>query len=65
MTVREVIIALLDCKNMDKEFTVEVRVDAVNKDRDNGYTWCELGIENIIICDDVGGGACATATEPN
>ena len=65
MTVREVIVALLDCQNMDKEFTVEVRVDAVDEDRDKGFTWCELGIENITICDGVGGGACATAKEPN
>lgn len=64
MTVREVIIELLDC-NMDKEFTVEVRVDAVKADEANGYTWSELGIQAITNCNDIGGGAVATANEPN
>lgn len=49
MTVREVIIKLLDCKNMDKEFTVEVRVDAVDVDKSKGYTWCELGIQDNLL----------------
>lgn len=65
MTVREVIIKLLDCKNMDKEFTVEVRVDAVDADKSKGYTWCELGIQEITICNDIDGGAVATANESN
>lgn len=65
MTVREVIIKLLDCKNMDKEFTVEVRVDAVDADKPKGHTWCELGIQEITICNDIGGGAVATANEPD
>ena len=65
MTVREVIIKLLDCKNMDEEFTVEVRVDAVKADEANGYTWSELGVQDITICDDIGGGAVATANVPN
>ena len=65
MTVREVITKLLDCKNMDEEFTVEVRVDAVDVDKANGYTWCELGIQDITICNDIGGGAIATANESN
>ena len=65
MTLGEVIIKLLDCKNMDAEFTVEVRVDAVDVDKSKGYTWCELGVQAITNCDDVGGGATATANEPN
>ncbi len=64
MTVREVIIKLLDCKNMDKEFTIEVRVDAVKADEANGHTWCELGIQGITICNDIDGGAVATANGP-
>lgn len=68
MTVKEVIIKLLDCKNMDEEFTVEVRVDAVDAvdaDKSKEYTWCELGIQDITICNDIGGGAVATANEPD
>lgn len=65
MTVREVITKLLDCKNMDKEFTVEVRSDAVKADEANRYTWCELGVQEITICNDIGGGATATANEPD
>lgn len=63
MTVREVITKLLDCKNMDAELTVEVRVDAVDADKSKGYTWSELGIQEITICNDIGGGATATANE--
>lgn len=65
MTVREVIIKLLDCINMDEEFTVEVRVDAVDVDKSKGYTWCELGIQDITICNNIGCGAVATANESN
>ena len=49
MTVREVINTLLDCE-MDNEFTVEVRVDAVDADREKGHTWCELEVEQIVVC---------------
>ena len=63
MTVRQVINKLLDCKNMDEEFTVEVRVDAVEADKSKGYTWCELGIQDI--CYDINGGAVAQANETN
>lgn len=65
MTVREVIIKLLDCKNMDAEFTVEVRVDAVKVDESKGYTWCELSVQEITICNDIDSGATATANAPD
>ena len=65
MTVREVIIKLLDVKNMDAEFTVEVRTDAIDIDKSKGYTWCELGIQEITICNDIGSGATATANTPD
>ena len=61
MTVREVIIKLLECENLDKEFNVEVKVDAV----ETGYTWCELGIQEITVCNDIGGDAVATANVPD
>jgi len=51
MTVREVINALIECKCLDEEFTVEVHT---------GTKWVELTVEAITNCDDVGGGCCAT-----
>lgn len=63
MTVREAIHALIECKNLDEEFTVEVKISAVKVDEKRGYVWSELGIRSITNCDDIGGGCIATAEE--
>lgn len=51
MTVREAINALIECKYLDKEFTVEVHT---------GTKWVELPVIAITNCDDIGEGCCAT-----
>lgn len=48
MTIRQVINALMDAKDLDKECIIEVNKTALPK---SGYNWLQIHIEKVVNCD--------------
>ena len=48
MSIRQVINALMDAKDLDKECVIEVHRNIFD---DENYDWCEVHIEKVVNCD--------------
>lgn len=49
MTIREVINALMDAKDLDKECIIEVNRSIFDNMNDE-YTWADVRIEKVVNC---------------
>lgn len=50
MTIRQVINALMDAKDLDKECIIEVN-RTIFDNMDDDYTWADVHIEKVVNCE--------------